>query len=109
MNVIAAGASTFARFFPGIKAKYDYGVLIFILTFSMITVSGFRVGELLEMAHQRLSTILIGGSACIFISIFICPVWAGGDLHNLIASNIEKLAAYLDGNLIYSIIPYYIN
>ncbi|XP_015900377.3 aluminum-activated malate transporter 8 [Ziziphus jujuba] len=94
---LLAGASTFARFFPGIKAKYDYGVLIFILTFSMITVSGFRVGELLEMAHQRLSTILIGGSACIFISIFICPVWAGGDLHNLIASNIEKLAAYLDG------------
>lgn len=63
----------------------------------MITVSGYRVDELLEMAHQRLSTILIGGSSCIFISIFVCPVWAGADLHNLIASNIEKLAAYLEG------------
>ena len=96
----AAAASTFSRFFPGIKAKYDYGVLIFILTFSMISVSGYRVEKLLEMAHQRLSTILIGGATCIFVSIFVCPVWAGQDLHNLIASNIDKLANFLEGNLI---------
>lgn len=64
----------------------------------MISVSGYRVEKLLEMAHQRLSTILIGGAACIFVSIFVCPVWAGQDLHNLIASNIDKLANYLEGN-----------
>ncbi|XP_024028416.1 aluminum-activated malate transporter 8 [Morus notabilis] len=94
---LLAAAATFTRFFPKIKARYDYGVLIFILTFSMISVSGYRVEELLEMAHQRLSTILIGGTTCIFVSMFVCPVWAGQDLHNLIASNIEKLANYLEG------------
>ncbi|PON63135.1 Aluminum-activated malate transporter [Parasponia andersonii] len=94
---LLAAAATFTRFFPKIKARYDYGVIIFILTFSMISISGYRVDSLLEMAHQRLSTILIGGATCIFVSIFVCPVWAGQDLHNLIASNIDKLANYLEG------------
>ncbi|XP_050382796.1 aluminum-activated malate transporter 8 [Argentina anserina] len=94
---LLAAASTFSRFFPKIKARYDYGVLIFILTFSLVAVSGYRVEELLEMADQRLYTILLGGGTCIIIAIFVCPVWAGEDLHNLIASNIDKLANYLEG------------
>lgn len=61
---------------------------------------GYRVEKIVELAHQRLSTILIGGATCIFISLFICPVWAGETLHNTIASNIEKLANYLEGMLI---------
>ncbi|ESW34965.1 hypothetical protein PHAVU_001G195700 [Phaseolus vulgaris] len=94
--ILAAGA-TFFRFFPKIKARYDYGVVIFILTFCLVTVSGYRVEQLFELAHQRLSTILIGATACMVISIFICPVWAGEDLHKLVASNVEKLANYLEG------------
>ncbi|KAF2289614.1 hypothetical protein GH714_037521 [Hevea brasiliensis] len=94
---LLGAACTFTRFFPRIKARYDYGVLIFILTFSMVSVSGFRVVEVLEMVHQRLSTIIIGGATCIVVSTCICPVWAGDDLHNLITSNIEKLASYLEG------------
>nr|XP_023928364.1 aluminum-activated malate transporter 2-like [Quercus suber]POE90943.1 aluminum-activated malate transporter 2 [Quercus suber] len=93
---IQAATSTFVRFFPKIKARYDYGLLIFILTFSMISVSGFRDNKILELAHQRLSTIIIGGSSCIIISILIFPVWAGEDLHNLIALNMEKLANFLE-------------
>lgn len=97
--LVAAAASTFSRFFPRIKARYDYGVLIFILTFSMVAISGYRVEELLEMAHERLLTIIIGGGTCMIISVFLCPVWAGEDLHKLIASNIEKLANCLEGKL----------
>lgn len=93
----AAAGSTFLRFFPKIKARYDYGVVIFILTFCLVTVSGYRMEEILELAHQRLSTIIIGGATCMVISMFICPVWAGEDLHKLVASNIEKLANYLQG------------
>lgn len=95
--VFAAAGATFFRFFPKIKARYDYGVVIFILTFCLVTVSGYRVEQLFELAHQRLSTILIGATACMVISIFICPVWAGEDLHKLVASNVEKLANYLEG------------
>ncbi|KAL3715979.1 hypothetical protein ACJRO7_007699 [Eucalyptus globulus] len=94
---LLAGAATFTRFFPRIKARYDYGILIFILTFSMVTVSGYRVEKLLELAHQRLSTIIIGGATCIIVSIFLCPVWAGEDLHKLIILHLEKLAIFLEG------------
>ena len=88
---------TFARFFPRMKARYDYGLMIFILTFSLISVSGYRDDEVLDMAHKRLSTILIGGATAMSICIFIRPVWAGDDLHNLIASNLDKLASFLEG------------
>ncbi|KAL3825707.1 hypothetical protein ACJIZ3_021736 [Penstemon smallii] len=90
-------ASTFTRFFPDVKSRYDYGVLIFILTFSLVAVSGFRVTQIIQLARQRVATILIGGAVCMIISVFICPVWAGQDLHNLLAANIEKLAVFLDG------------
>ncbi|CAL9000307.1 unnamed protein product [Prunus brigantina] len=94
---LQAATSTFIRFFPQIKARYDYGLLIFILTFSLISVSGLRDDEILELAHKRLATIFIGGSACVIISIVVCPVWAGEDLHNLIAANIENLGSFLEG------------
>ncbi|KAE8666108.1 Aluminum-activated malate transporter 8 [Hibiscus syriacus] len=95
--IIAAAAATFSRFFPRIKARYDYGVMIFILTFSLVAVSGYRVNELIVLAHQRLSTIIMGGATCMLISIFVCPVWAGEDLHKPVFTNLEKLATYLEG------------
>lgn len=72
-------------------------MLIFILTFSLVAVSGYRVDEILVLAHQRFTTILIGGATCIIVSIFVCPVWAGEDLHHLLVSNLEKLGNYLEG------------
>ncbi|KAI6669758.1 hypothetical protein NL676_004643 [Syzygium grande] len=94
---LQATGSTFMRFFPRIKAKYDYGMLIFILTFALVSVSGFREDEILEFAHKRLSTVVIGGSTCLIVSVIVCPVWAGEDLHHLIALNMEKLANFLEG------------
>ncbi|CAI9271589.1 unnamed protein product [Lactuca saligna] len=94
---LLVAAATFSRFIPHIKKRYDYGVLIFILTFSLVAVSGYRVENIMELAHQRLSTIILGGATCIIISICVCPVWAGEDLHVLIVSNMEKLASFLEG------------
>ncbi|CBI24426.3 aluminum-activated malate transporter 2 [Vitis vinifera] len=94
---LQAAASTFARFFPGIKARYDYGCLIFILTFCLVSVAGYRDREILELAHKRISTILIGGATCVIITIVVCPVWAGEDLQNLVALNLEKIGNYLEG------------
>ncbi|CAL9214178.1 unnamed protein product [Arabidopsis halleri] len=92
---VQAALSTFVRFFPRVKARYDYGVLIFILTFALISVSGFREDEILDLAHKRLSTVIMGGVSCVLISIFVCPVWAGQDLHSLLASNFDTLAHFL--------------
>ncbi|KAH7578076.1 hypothetical protein ACOSP7_000794 [Xanthoceras sorbifolium] len=93
---LLASAATFSRFLPTIKAKFDYGVLIFILTFSFVSISGYRVDKLFEIAHERFSTIAIGTSLCIIVSMVFCPIWAGGELHQLICRNLEKLAYSLD-------------
>jgi hypothetical protein len=80
------------------KARYDYGLVIFILTFSLISVSSYREnGEVLEMAHHRLTTIIVGSFTAIVICICIRPVWIGENLNNLVANNIEKLGKSLEG------------
>lgn len=93
-------AATFFRFFPKIKTKYDYGVLIFILTFNMITVSGYRVDNIFRMAYERLSTISIGCAVSLLISFCIFPIWAGEDLHNSIINRFEGLADSIKGCMV---------
>lgn len=85
------------KFIPKLKARYDYGLTIFILTYCMVSVSGYRDDQLLEMAHERLSTIIIGSCISIFVGVCIYPVWIGEDLHNLVANNMEKLGNFLEG------------
>ncbi|KAK7324834.1 hypothetical protein VNO77_28708 [Canavalia gladiata] len=92
--IITAGA-TYIRFLPQMKARYDYGLLVFILTFCMVSVSSYRDRDILQIALKRVTTILTGGLISIIVSIFVYPVWAGGDLHNLESKNIEKLGNFL--------------
>ncbi|XVF46999.1 hypothetical protein PTKIN_Ptkin03bG0073900 [Pterospermum kingtungense] len=94
---IIAAMVTFMRFFPKVKARYDYGLLIFILTFCLVSVSGYRQDEVLKMAHERLSTIIVGSCCSVIVCICICPVWIGEDLHNSVAANMEKLGNFLEG------------
>ncbi|OIV90691.1 hypothetical protein TanjilG_15077 [Lupinus angustifolius] len=94
---LLASAATFSRFIPTIKARFDYGALIFILTFSLISISGYRVDELMNMARQRIFTIIIGTCMCIIVSLTICPIWAGQELHVLVTGNLDKLANSLQG------------
>ncbi|KAJ8748586.1 hypothetical protein K2173_003488 [Erythroxylum novogranatense] len=96
---LLASAATFSRFIPSVKSRFDYGAMIFILTFSLVSISGYRLDKLFEMAHQRVSTIAIGTSLCIIITMLFCPTWAGNELHSLIHSNLEKLADSLDGSV----------
>ncbi|XP_008806969.3 aluminum-activated malate transporter 10-like [Phoenix dactylifera] len=93
---LLGAAATFSRFIPTIKARFDYGITIFILTFSLVAVSGYRVDEVLDLAQQRLSTIAIGIFICLLVCILICPVWASEELHLLITRNMEKLAESLE-------------
>nr|XP_043638727.1 aluminum-activated malate transporter 10 [Erigeron canadensis] len=93
---ILASATTFSRFIPVVKARFDYGCTIFILTYSLVSVSGYRVDHLLQVAHERLSTIIIGTCLCIITSMLVFPVWAGLELHLLIPRNMDKLAKSLD-------------
>nr|XP_043607636.1 aluminum-activated malate transporter 14-like isoform X2 [Erigeron canadensis] len=88
--------TTYLRFYPKIKKNYDYGVLVFLLTFNLITVSSYRVDDILKLAHGRMSTIAIGSGLCILMSIFIFPHWSGEDLHNFTVTKIEGLAKSIE-------------
>ena len=90
-------AATYMRFFPYVKRNYDYGVLIFLLTFNLITVSSYRVSNILKIAHERLYTIVIGCGVCLLMTLFIFPIWSGEDLHNSTAAKLEGLAKSIRG------------
>ena len=64
---------------------------------SLVTVFGYQVDKLFEMAYHRLSTIASGTSLFIFITMVFCPIWASSGLHDLIVRNLEKIADSLDG------------
>ncbi|KAI5641815.1 hypothetical protein M9H77_00353 [Catharanthus roseus] len=88
--------ATYIRFFPYIKKNYDYGVVIFLLTFNLITVSSYRVHNVLKIAHERFYTIAIGCGICLLMSLLVFPNWSGEDLHNSIVSKLEGLAISIE-------------
>ncbi|XP_073277210.1 aluminum-activated malate transporter 12-like [Primulina huaijiensis] len=88
---VIGAAATYTRFFPYIKKNYEYGVVIFLLTFNLITVSSYRVHNVLKIAHERFYTIAIGCGICLLMSLFIFPNWSGQDLHNSTVSKLQGL------------------
>nr|CAB3468058.1 unnamed protein product [Digitaria exilis] len=91
-----ASVATYSRFIPTMKARFDYGVTIFILTYTLVAVGGYRVDEVVFMAQQRLTTIAIGAMICFAVCALISPVWAGQQLHDQVARNMDKLAAAVE-------------
>ncbi|KAL5550908.1 hypothetical protein UlMin_001084 [Ulmus minor] len=89
---VIGGAATYMRFFPYIKKNYDYGVVIFLLTFNLITVSSYRMDSVLKMAHERFYTIVIGCGICLLMSLIVFPNWSGENLHNSTVLKLECLA-----------------
>ncbi|KAI3443890.1 hypothetical protein Pfo_000555 [Paulownia fortunei] len=85
-------AATYMRFFPYIKKNYDYGVVIFLLTFNLITVSSYRIHNVLKIAQERFYMIAIGCGICLLMSLIVFPNWSGQDLHNCTVSKLEGLA-----------------
>lgn len=102
----AGAAATYLRFLPYIKKNYDYGVVIFLLTFNLITVSSYRVDNVLKIAHDRFYTIAIGCGICLLMSLLVFPNWSGEDLHNSSVSKLEGLAMSIEGIISASIQSY---
>jgi uncharacterized membrane protein YccC len=89
--------TTYTRTNPGIKAKYDYGVVMFLLTFCLVVITGYRVSDNIDLVFERIVTIMIGVIICLLVSVFVFPIWAGDDLHKLVIQNFEGLADSLEG------------
>ncbi|KAH7687336.1 Aluminum-activated malate transporter protein [Dioscorea alata] len=89
---LIGSVATYVRFIPHIKKNYDYGVLVFILTFNLITVSSFRVTNVLKIARERVYNIAIGCGICLCMTLLILPNWSGRDLHKSTVDKLEVLA-----------------
>ncbi|EFJ23344.1 hypothetical protein SELMODRAFT_56571, partial [Selaginella moellendorffii] len=89
--------ATFLRFVPKMKARYDYGLLVFLLTFSLLMISTNSSLHPVEIASSRLYMITVGCSVSLFTTTFIYPIWAGDELHELTSKNFSKLAESLEG------------
>ncbi|KAL3644861.1 hypothetical protein CASFOL_010041 [Castilleja foliolosa] len=96
---IFGGIATYFRQVPRLKLKYDYGFMVFILTLSLVAVSGERADKVVQLARDRIAAIGMGFAVCIFINFFICPIWASNDLHMSTASKFDKLAISIEGCL----------
>ncbi|CAF2130237.1 hypothetical protein HID58_012292 [Brassica napus] len=93
---IIGAAATYIRFIPYIKKNYDYGVVIFLLTFNLITVSSYRVDSVITIAHDRFYTIAIGCGICLFMSLLVFPIWSGEDLHKTTVGKLQGLSRSIE-------------
>ncbi|XP_031402061.1 aluminum-activated malate transporter 8-like [Punica granatum] len=96
---IFGAAATYSRLIPSIKIRYDYGSMIFILTFTLVVVSGLRAEQVMDVARQRLATIGMGFGICIFTSLLVFPNWASDELHVSMATKLEHVASSIEGCL----------
>ncbi|AED95402.1 unnamed protein product [Arabidopsis thaliana] len=87
---------TYMRFIPYIKKNYDYGMLVFLLTFNLITVSSYRVDTVIKIAHERLYTIGMGIGICLFMSLLFFPIWSGDDLHKSTITKLQGLSRCIE-------------
>ncbi|XP_004511781.1 aluminum-activated malate transporter 12-like [Cicer arietinum] len=88
--------ATYMRFIPYIKKNYDYGLVIFLITFNLVALSSYRVDSVLKIAQDRLYTIAIGCAICLIMSLLMFPNWSGEDLHNSTAFKLEGLAKSIE-------------
>nr|XP_043631860.1 aluminum-activated malate transporter 9-like [Erigeron canadensis] len=97
VSILTIGSlATFAKLYPTLKA-YEYGFIVFTLTYVYIMASGYRASDFIDTAISFFLLIALGVVVSVLVNVGIYPIWAGEDLHNLVVKNFNGVANSLEG------------
>lgn len=79
-------------------ALYEYGFRVILFTYCLIIVTGYRMGNPMRTAMDRLYSIAIGGVVAVLVNVLVFPIWAGEQLHKELVNNFNSVADSLEGS-----------
>ncbi|KAI3934186.1 hypothetical protein MKX01_026383 [Papaver californicum] len=92
ISIFLIGALTsFLKLWPSL-VPYEYGFRVILFTFCLIVVSGYRMGNPVRTAMDRLYSIAIGGFVAVLVNVLIFPIWAGEQLHKELVNHFDSVA-----------------
>ncbi|KAG5228291.1 aluminum-activated malate transporter [Salix suchowensis] len=95
ISIFLIGSITsFMKLWPSL-VPYEYGFRVILFTYCLIIVSGYRMGNPITTAMDRLYSIAIGGFVAVLVNVFVFPIWAGEQLHK----ELELMAVLFSGIL----------
>ncbi|CAL9771658.1 unnamed protein product [Musa acuminata subsp. burmannicoides] len=96
LSIFLVGAITsFMKLWPSL-VPYEYGFRVILLTYCLIIASGYRMGDPVRTAVNRLYSIAIGGLVAVFVNLLVFPIWAGEQLHKELVSHFDSVADCLE-------------
>ncbi|XVF51395.1 hypothetical protein PTKIN_Ptkin04bG0181800 [Pterospermum kingtungense] len=96
ISIFFIGAITsFMKLWPSF-VPYEYGLRVILFTYCLIIVSGYRMGNPIRTAMDRLYSIAIGGFVAVFVNVLVFPIWAGEQLHKELVNSFNSLADSLE-------------
>ncbi|XP_027915271.1 aluminum-activated malate transporter 9-like [Vigna unguiculata] len=76
----------------GALVQYEYGFRVTLMTYCLIVVSDYRIGNPVRTMIDRLYSIAIGGMISVLVNVSIFPIWAGDQLHKELVKNFHLVA-----------------
>ncbi|KAF5734220.1 aluminum-activated malate transporter 9-like [Tripterygium wilfordii] len=87
--------TSFMKLWPSL-VPYEYGFRVILFTFCLIIVSGYRMGNPIRTAMDRLYSIAIGGFVAVLVNVLVFPIWAGEQLHKELVKCFDSVADSLE-------------